>query len=93
VSNHGLTASRAVKGVICGITPISAISVARASEPTVNPVKVPFGTRGSNFPCQARMQPHFQSLRDNKRGSRAHPAPSIATQNHLKIDTISGKLA
>jgi len=67
--------------------------VAQASETTVNTVKVPSGTRGSNFPCQARMQPHFQSLRDNKLGSQPHPGRSIATQNHREIDTISGKPA
>jgi hypothetical protein len=55
--------------------------------------KVPPWTRGSRIACQPRMQPRSWTLRDNKRGSPATPAPAFATINRRDIKPVAAPTA
>ena len=62
MSNHGLTANRAVKGKNCANRAKKPCQRSPAAELIKAPVNVRFGTRGSQFLCQARAQPQFLPL-------------------------------
>ena len=74
VSNHGLTASRAVNGVISRFRAALRSVPCPSTQLTHDLVKVPTGTRGDKFSCQARIQPQFQL-----------PRKIIPAQNHVPV--------